>query len=150
MFYGQITENIKSKYDLNSVKLLIYNAYAVIPVSLLITFITGEIYNVIKYDKACFGFIFYLVLSCLLTAVLNASYFISNEANSSLFTQLCSNCKDIFITIIGYVMLQDFSFTLNTFLGMILSTFGATVFSFKTILNSIKKSKSESENKKEN
>jgi uncharacterized membrane protein len=148
MFYGQITENIKSKYDLNSVKLLIYNAYVIIPVSLIITFFSGELINVIKYDKVCFGFIFYLILSCLLTAILNASYFISNEANSSLFTQLCSNCKDIFITIIGYMMLSDFSFTVNTSLGMILSTLGATVFSFKTILSSIKKTNKDEEKNK--
>ena len=35
-------------------------------------------------------------MSCLLCVVLNSSYLISNEKNSSLFTQLLSNCKDVY------------------------------------------------------
>lgn len=136
--YGQITEGIKKRYDITSVKLLIYSAYVLIFSCSIIIIVTGEFDRLLKYDQVCLGFIFYLVFSCMLTAVLNASYFISNEINSSLFTQLCSNCKDIFITFIGFGMIGDFDFTLKTFLGMIISTAGATVFSFKTLYENIK------------
>ena len=137
--YGQITENIKSKYDISSVKLLIYNSYIVIPACICLIFFSGEYNKLQEFSNYSLGFFFYLISSCILTAILNASYFISNEANSSLFTQLCSNCKDILITSIGFLMIKDFDFTLNILLGTIISSLGGIIFSLKTLVESVKK-----------
>lgn len=147
MFYGQITENIKKRYNISSVKLLIYNAYVIIPSCLVITSISGELKRVSEYNQYSLGFFFYLGLSCSLTAVLNASYFISNEKNSSLFTQLCANCSDIFVTAIGFHMIGDFVLSIKTCIGILCTTFGATVFSIKTLYNSIRGVSSKSNNK---
>lgn len=57
----------------------------------------------------------------------------SNEKNSSLFTILLANTKDIFTSILSYFMLSGNKFTVNIALGLIISTAGAVMFSLKSI-----------------
>ena len=150
VLFGQMQEKSRKEYSLPPVKILIYNSYIVIPICIVLVFVTGEFSKLKDYyysdnNFLTLGFCFYLGISCLMTVVLNASYFISNEINSSLFTQLCANCKDIFITFAGFFMLKDFAMNWNTIFGMICSTLGASIFSMKTIIESIR-----SRNKKYN
>jgi solute carrier family 35 protein len=95
VIYGQYSENFKKNHHMTNIKLLIYNSFITPPVLLFLIFATGEYSRLMKFELS-FGLIFYLLASCLFTIILNASMFLSNEMNSSLFTQLVSNCKVIF------------------------------------------------------
>lgn len=126
--YGQITESIEKKQNLKSARLLVYNCYVVIGLMVVLIFITGEYRNLLLFDNYTPGFFIYLFLSSLMSGILNGSYFISNEANSSLFTQLASSCKDIIIFVIALLVIGDFELTIHSTFGIILSTAGAAVF----------------------
>lgn len=93
VLYGQISESFSRNYHISNIKLLIYNGYVSVPILFVLVFITGEYEKLLKYQNYSIGFFFTLFISCAFTLVLNSSYFISNERNSSLFTQLFSNCK---------------------------------------------------------
>jgi hypothetical protein len=67
----------------------------------------------------------------------NLSFFISNEKNNSLFTQLLSDSKYIFITLLSYFILKTFSFTWKNILGLILSTFGAIIITISSMYENI-------------
>lgn len=144
---GQISETVKKNYNITSVRLLIYNSYLVIPINMILAYYTGEFDRLSKFDNFSIEFFMYLIVSCLLTAVLNASFFISNEANSSLFTMLCSNCKDVFITLIAFFMLKDFDLSFKIVFGLLISTMGALLFSIKSIMENIKKVTTKDESK---
>ena len=66
----------------------------------------------------------------------------SNESNSSLFTILLANTKDVFTSILSYFILAGNKFTLNIALGLIISTLGAVMFSSKSIYDNMITSKS--------
>ncbi len=78
-----------------------------------------------------------VLFNCLLCSILNSTLFISNEKNSSLFTQLLGNCKDILISFSSLIILKDFKPTFKTIAGLIISTSGAILFSMKSLLESI-------------
>ena len=63
----------------------------------------------------------------------NSSLFLSNEKNSSLFTQLLSNSKDILISFLSYFILKNNNLTIKIIIGLILSTVGAIFISMKSI-----------------
>ena len=76
--------------------------------------------NSANIEGSYLGLFFYLFLSCFFSVILNSSFFISNEKNSSLFTAMLSNCKDIAITLylifgfkeqnLLFVLLEDYLF----------------------------------------
>ena len=68
-----------------------------------------------------------------------ASNFMSNEKNSSLFTQLLSSAKGVLLTLFGYLILQDFSATPKTLFGMFLSVLGSVLITVKSITQGYKK-----------
>ena len=81
----------------SNLKLLIYNAYIINPLLLLLIFISGEYKELVKYftqenksniEGSFAGLFFYIFLSCFFSVVLNSSFFISNEKTSSLMTNL--------------------------------------------------------------
>ena len=61
--------------------------------------------------------------------ITNSSFFISNEKNTSLFTQLLSDTKYIVITLISYSVLKSFTFTWKNITGLCLSTLAAIIIS---------------------
>ena len=61
----------------------------------------------------------------------------SNEKNSSLFTILLANTKDVVTSILSYFVLAGNKFTVNIFLGLIISTTGAFMFSSKSICDNM-------------
>ena len=67
----------------------------------------------------------------------NLSFFISNEKNNSLFTQLLSDSKYIFITLLSYFILKTFNFTWKNIIGLILSTLGAVIITISSMYENI-------------
>ena len=61
----------------------------------------------------------------------------SNEKNSSLFTQLLSDTKYIFITILSYKVLKTFVFTWKNILGVAITTLAGIIITVNSIYNNI-------------
>ena len=76
----------------------------------------------------------------------NSSFFISNEKNTSLFTQLLSDTKYIFITLISYSVLKTFSFTWKNILGLFISTLAAIIITISTLYDNIQFKKTKNKN----
>ena len=160
--YNKFTELFRKKTGVPNLKLLVYNSYISGPVLFLLIFITGEYKRLIEYfqeekylgenleEGSFYGFVSLLFISCTLCIILNSSFFMSNESNSSLFTQLMANTKDLFTCILSRFMLAGNKFTFNIVSGLVISTVGAMMFSMKsikdnTIAGSISKKKVEPE-----
>ena len=82
--------------------------------------------------------------------VTNSSFFISNEKNTSLFTQLVSDTKYIAITFISYAVLQSFVFTWKNITGLFLSTLAAIIITINSLYNNIKFNKEKYNNPNDN
>ena len=139
----EISENFKQKNGETNLKLLVYNSFLSTPLLLIYIFINGEFFRLINYfneehDFNYFYLLFFLFISCSIVMVTNASFFISNEKNTSLFTQLVSDTKYIIITFISYVVLQSFVFTWKNILGLFLSTLAAIIITINSLYYNIK------------
>jgi solute carrier family 35 protein len=93
VIYGQMSESFKKNHGVSNLNLLVYNSYISTPCMFLLIFITGEYQRLLDFNGYSMGFLFWISLSSLFAIILNSSYFLSNEINSSLFSQLMSNCK---------------------------------------------------------
>ena len=74
----------------------------------------------------------------------------SNESNSSLFTILLANTKDIFVGILSYFILPGNKFTILIAIGMIVSITGGIMFSSKSICDNMITGKVEKNVEKKN
>ena len=154
ILYIKLTEGFKKKTGASNLKLLVYNSYLANPILIVAMFISGEYKKVIDYffgdvppfEGSYFGYFFVLCISCIMCLILNSSFFISNEKNSSLFTQLLANSKDIFLSFLSFLFLKNNKLTFKIFLGLFISTFGALLASTKSICENLKFGK---DNKKE-
>ena len=146
--YNKFTESFRRRTNVPNLKLLVYNSYISGPVLFVLIFLTGEYRKVGEYfteekylgenqEGSFYGFIIMLFISCSLCIVLNSSFFMSNEKNSSLFTQLLANTKDLFTCILSRFILAGNKFTLNIVLGLVISTVGAMMFSMKSICDNM-------------
>ena len=103
--YNKFTESFRRRTGVSNLKLLVYNSYLANPILIIAMFISGEykqVYNfffgdIPPFEGSYFSFLLVLITSCIMCLILNSSFFISNEKNSSLFTQLLANSKDIFL-----------------------------------------------------
>jgi drug/metabolite transporter (DMT)-like permease len=144
--YIKSTEGFKKKTKASNLKLLVYNSYLANPILLIAMFISGEYKqvgnfffgDVPPFEGSYFSIFFVLVISCVMCLILNSSFFISNEKNSSLFTQLLSNSKDIFLSLLSYFFLKNNKFTGKMILGLVISTIGAFLASTKSICDNLK------------
>ena len=160
--YNKFTELFRKKTGVPNLKLLVYNSYISGPVLFILIIVTGEYKKLIEYfaeekylgengeEGSFHGFITMLFISCTLCIILNSSFFMSNESNSSLFTHLMANTKDLFTCILSRFMLAGNKFTVNIVSGLVVSTIGAMMFSLKSIKDnskagSIMKKKEETE-----
>ena len=139
----EVSENFKKKNGMTNLKLLVYNSFLSTPLLLIYIFINGEFFRLINYFKEEHDFnylylLFFLFISCSIVMVTNASFFISNEKNTSLFTQLVSDTKYIIITFISYIVLQSFVFTWKNIFGLFLSTLAAIIITINSLYNNIK------------
>ena len=151
----EVSENFKKKNGMTNLKLLVYNSFLSTPLLLIYIFINGEFFRLINYfnEEHDFNYlylIFFLIISCSIVMVTNASFFISNEKNTSLFTQLVSDTKYIVITFISYVVLQSFVFTWKNITGLFLSTLAAIIITINSLYNNIKFNKEKYNNPNDN
>lgn len=145
VIYIKFTENFRQKTGFTNLKLLVYNSYIINPFLILMIFISGEykkIYdyffkNSNKFDEHL-GLFFYIFLSCVLCVILNSSFFLSNEKNSSIITQLLANSKDIFVSGLSFIMLKNNNFSFYKLIGLLISTIGAVLISSKSIVDNLK------------
>ena len=138
----EVSENFKKRNGVTNLKLLVYNSFLSTPILLISIFSLGEFGRLVKYfsDEHDFNYIslfFYLFISCLVVMITNSSFFISNEKNTSLFTQLLSDTKYIFITLISYSVLKTFTFTWKNILGLFISTLAAIIITISTLYDNI-------------
>ena len=138
----EVSENFKKKNGVTNLKLLVYNSFLSTPLLFVSIFALGEFKRLVKYfnDEHDFNYIslfFYLFISCTVVMITNSSFFISNEKNTSLFTQLLSDTKYIVITLISYSVLKTFSFTWKNILGLLISTLAAIIITISTLCDNI-------------
>ena len=139
----EVSENFKKLYNMTNLKLLVYNSFLSTPLLFIYIFINGEFFRLINYFKEEHDFsyiylIFFLFISCSIVMITNSSFFISNEKNTSLFTQLVSDTKYIVITFLSYVVLRSFAFTWKNITGLFLSTLAAIIITVNSLYNNIK------------
>jgi hypothetical protein len=143
--YNKLTESFRRKTGVSNLKLLVYNCYMAGPALFILIFITGEYQRLITYFQEegystggpAIGFFASMIFSCSLVIALNCGFFMSNEKNSSLFTVLLANTKDVVTSILSYFFLAGNKFTVNIFLGLIISTTGAFMFGSKSICDNM-------------
>ena len=138
----EISENFKKKNGVSNIKLLAYKSFISPPLLLIILFSYREHLEILNYFKSEHNYSYFQLLICLIVNLFiilinNLSFFISNEKNNSLFTQLLSDSKYIFITLLSYFILKTFSFTWKNILGLILSTFGAIIITISSMYENI-------------
>ena len=138
----EVSENFKKKNGVTNLKLLIYNSFLVIPILLVTIFVSGEYSRLKLYLNSEHNFYYYrlgiqLFFSCVIELTTNASFFMSNEKNSSLFTQLLSDTKYIFITILSYKVLKTFKFTWKNILGIGITTLAGIIITVNSLYNNI-------------
>ena len=146
VIYNKITENFRKKTQITNLKLLVYNSFLSCPILLFFIFISGEYKKLINYydeEKILeFGssihFLIILFMSCAFCIGLIMCLFLSNEKNSSLFTSMLSNCKDIIISVLSHFFLQNNKFTKNVVGGLLIATIGAVLISFRSIYENTK------------
>ena len=157
IIYVKFSENFKKKTGVTNLKLLVYNSFLSQPILIIAVILSKEYKKVFEYfnndtvDEIYFyQFLFFLFISCTLCVILNSSFLLSNETNSSLFTQLLSNSKDIIMSLLSYFVFKNNKITFRIIIGLIISTIGALLISMKSISENInfeKKKKKENNGK---
>jgi len=143
IIYVKFSETFKKNTGVTNLKLLVYNSYLANPILIVAILISGEYKKIMEYfqiknfEGSYYGFCGFLISSCALCIMLNSSFFISNEKNSSLFTQLLSNSKDIIISFLSYFFLKDNKLTIKIIVGLLVSTSGAIMISMKSICDNL-------------
>ena len=158
--YSKLIELFRDHTGISNLKLLLYNNLLSIPILLIGAYFNGEYKNLYIYlknngfgiDNTLFGLIFYLILSCIFTAILLSSFFISNEKTSSLLTNLLTNTKTVFISVFLYFFDKSKN-KLNILIltGLVMSTVGSIFINAESLFNNLvfnKDDKKEEEQKK--
>jgi hypothetical protein len=158
--YNKMTETFKRDTGVPNLKLLVYNSFLSCPILFILFFATGEYKKFIIYltgekifEGSYVGAFIYLFFFCAFCVALILSFFISNEKNSSLFTAMLSNSKDVIITGLSYFWLKGTKFTFCIIGGLLISTVGAVLIAVKSMYDNLrlkKKKKLEKVKIKEN
>ena len=146
VIYIKLIEKFRNKTGFTNLKLLIYNSILIIPILIFLIFFSCEYKKIYEYlysnknisiDNNYIGLYFYIFFNCALAIILNLSFFLSNENNAAIITQLLSNSKDIFASGIIYIMsINDLDF--NKLIGLIISAIGAILITCKSLIDNIK------------
>ena len=146
VLYNKLTEIFKKNTGVPNLKLLVYNSFLSCPILLILIIVSGEYKKLYIYfsgekifEGTYFGLFINLLSSFGFCVALIMSFFISNEKNSSLFTAMLSNSKDIAITGLSYFLLEGTKFTFYIIGGLLISTFGAVLISVKSMIDNMKK-----------
>ena len=146
VIYNKMTENFRKKTGVGNLKLLVYNSYLSCPFLIFFIFISGEYKKLNNYfiEEKIFEFgspiqfSMILFMSCAFCVGLIMCLFMSNEKNSSLFTAMLSNCKDIIISVLSKFFLTNNKFTKNVVGGLLIATIGAILISVKALYENTK------------
>ena len=146
VLYNKLTEIFKKNTGIPNLKLLVYNSFLSCPILLILIIVSGEYKKLYIYfsgekifEGTYFGLFINLLSSFGFCVALIMSFFISNEKNSSLFTAMLSNSKDIAITGLSYFLLEGTKFTFFIIGGLFISTLGAVMISVKSMMDNTKK-----------
>ena len=151
VWYNKMTETFKRDTGVSNLKLLVYNSFLSCPILFILIFATGEHKKLNIYltgekifEGSYIGAFVYLFFFCAFCVALILSFFISNEKNSSLFTAMLSNSKDVIITGLSYFWLKGTKFTFCIIGGLLISTVGAVLIAVKSMYDNLRKKKSQS------
>ena len=126
------------------------------PILILCVFISGEAKKLYIYftsenngsEGTVYSLTMYVSISCIFCAILTASFFISNEKNSSLLTNLLTNTKTIFTSVTLYLFDKAKNkLSIPIFIGLGMGTLGAIFINAESLFYNLSLKKS---NKKEN
>ena len=152
VLYNKLTETFKKKTGVPNLKLIVYNSFLSCPILFILIFATGEYKKLINYltgekifEGSYIGVFIYLFFFCAFCVALILSFFISNEKNSSLFTAMLSNSKDVIITGLSYFWLKGTKFTFCIIGGLLISTVGAVLIAVKSMYDNLRKKKRDEE-----
>ena len=156
--YSKYTEVFKKHTKVSNMKLLVYNNYLNIPILILCIFISGEAKRLYVYftcenngsEGTLYGLTIYLSISCIFCAILTASFFISNEKNSSLLTNLLTNTKTIFTSVTLYLFDKAKNkLSIPIFVGLAMGTLGAIFINAESLFYNLSLKKKKKEAKEE-
>ena len=156
--YSKYTEVFKKHTKVSNMKLLVYNNYLNIPILILCIFISGEAKRLYIYftcenngsEGTLYGLAMYLSISCIFCAILTASFFISNEKNSSLLTNLLTNTKTIFTSVTLYLFDKAKNkLSIPIFVGLAMGTLGAIFINAESLFYNLSLKKKKKEAKEE-
>ena len=150
VLYNKMTEVFKKNTGVPNLKLLVYNSFLSCPILFILIFVTGEYKKLIIYctgektfEGSYVGAFSTLFLFSAFCVGLILSFFISNEKNSSLFTAMLSNSKDVIITGLSYFWLKGTKFTFCIISGLLISTVGAVLIAVKSMYDNLRKKKTD-------
>jgi drug/metabolite transporter (DMT)-like permease len=148
VLYNKMTETFKKNTGVPNLKLLVYNSFLSCPVLFVLIFATGEYKKLmgyfngeVEFDGSYIGALIDLFFFCAFCVCLILSFFISNEKNSSLFTAMLSNSKDVIITGLSYFWLKGTKFTFLIIGGLLISTVGAVLIAVKSMYDNTRMKK---------
>ena len=150
--YSKLIESFRDFTGVSSLKLLLYNNILSIPLLLIGALINGEYQKIYIYfvgfgfgeDNTLFGLIFFIFLSCVFSAILLSSLFMSTEKVSSLITNLLNNTKMVFISVFMYFFDSSKNkLNILILLGLIMSTFGAVFIKAESLCKNLSFKKKE-------
>ena len=154
--YSKYTEVFKKHTKVSNLKLLVYNNYLNIPILILCIFLSGEAKRLYIYftcenngsEGTIYGLAMYVSISCIFCAILTASFFISNEKNSSLLTNLLTNTKTIFTSVTLYLFDKAKNkLSIPIFVGLAMGTLGAIFINAESLFYNLSLKKNKKENK---
>ena len=150
VLYNKMTETFRNKTGVSNLKLMVYNSLISCPISLIFIFATGEYKRLYIYltgkkifEGTYFEVFVYLFFFCVFCVGLILSFFISNEKNSSLFTAMLSNSKDIITTVLSYFWLKGTKLTFFIIGGLLISTIGAVLIAVKSMYDNMRKKRNQ-------
>ena len=163
--YSKFTEVFRKHTGVSNLKLLVYNNYLAMPILIVAIFCTGESKRLYVYftsdsngsEGTLYGLALYLFISCVFCAILTSSFFISNEKNSSLLTNLLTNTKTIATSVTLYLFDKAKNkLSIPIFVGLVMSTLGAIFINAESLFYNLsfkkgkdkKKEKEDKDNKK--
>ena len=156
--YSKYTEVFKKRTKVSNLKLLVYNNYLNMPILILCIFVSGEAKKLYVYftsenngsEGTLYGLALYVSISCVFCAVLTASFFISNEKNSSLLTNLLTNTKTIFTSVTLYLFDKAKNkLSIPIFVGLGMGTLGAIFINAESLFYNLTLKRNKKEKKEE-
>eukprot|EP00742_Colponemidia_sp_Colp-10_P012122 GILJ01013564.1.p1 GENE.GILJ01013564.1~~GILJ01013564.1.p1 ORF type:complete len:317 (+),score=30.27 GILJ01013564.1:25-951(+) len=129
--YLTATNKLSKATGLNSFGLLFYNGVNALPMTLLLSILLDEPTGIATYPYLYDPqFICLVLLASMTGVVLQYAIFLCSTVNSPLATSITGNLKDIFSSILGFLISSDVQPTLMLVMGIFTSLSGAGYYSY--------------------